>query len=439
MILEDKDTYTDRRKSGSHYTPPSWVMEIVRPALEPIFYHRWEVANQDPKKYCEILLKLRILDPAMGGAEFLIGAAQELAIEIAWADLYGKPRHVVNPDAHEPLTHPDPYLGRYPELKQGVEKYLPLVISQTCFGVDISPLATELGKLALQLTCPNTDITHSLDHNIRCGDALIGLFWPDVESILETHFGIVLDNSDSILIQLGFQDDPTSYDDVKHYLTNPTDKDTIEKVRWLFDLAVLGVFFEVTESDKTELEKALGCGDLGLTGWRDVIKLPANTSNQKVLEIRQAIIHLAKYGKLVNGRPLRAFHWPLVYPEPFDVIITNPPFIGDKWLGTALGGQATKYLFNQVAKNTGTPDLAGFFGLRFPELVKSDNRSVIAAIMPKTLGQAKNRTVVIENWLGSQWILYRALQSREWPGQASVHVSFLWLTKHPFEGGVEKY
>jgi len=55
--------------------------------------------------------------------------------------------------------------------------------------------------------------------------------------------------------------------------------------------------------------------------------------------------------------------------------------------------------------------------------------------MPKTLGQAKNRTVVIENWLGSQWILYRALQSREWPGQASVHVSFLWLTKHPFEGG----
>jgi very-short-patch-repair endonuclease len=71
---------SERRRTSSHYTPPSLTAPIVRRTLEPL------LAAMGPEPSSERLLDLKVCDPAMGSGAFLVEACRYLAdvVVAAW-------------------------------------------------------------------------------------------------------------------------------------------------------------------------------------------------------------------------------------------------------------------------------------------------------------------------------------------------------------------
>ena len=144
----------DRRKaSGSFYTPQSLTDYVVRRTLHPLV----DRASTDD------ILRLRVVDPAMGSAAFLVSACRYLARAYEAA-------LVRDGACHEgDLTESDRAMFR----RQ---------IAQRClFGVDLNPTAVQLARLSLWLATlsANKPLTF-LDHRLTCGDSLLGASPADI-------------------------------------------------------------------------------------------------------------------------------------------------------------------------------------------------------------------------------------------------------------------
>jgi hypothetical protein len=100
------------------------------------------------------LLSLRILDPACGSGHFLLAAARRLGKELAR----------IRTGEDEPAP-------------ERVREATRDVVAHCIYGVDKNPLAVELCRVALWLEahCEGKPLTF-LDHRIRCGDSLVGVF-----------------------------------------------------------------------------------------------------------------------------------------------------------------------------------------------------------------------------------------------------------------------
>lgn len=149
MIFQPSD---ERRRSGSHYTPRSLTEPIVRKTLEPI------LKNLGDKPTPRQLLDLKICDPAMGSAAFLVETCRQLG------DVLVKAWHVHN---QVPGIPPD----------EDELLHARRLIAQRClYGVDKNPMAVDLGKLSLWLATLAKDHPFTfLDHALRHGDSLVGL------------------------------------------------------------------------------------------------------------------------------------------------------------------------------------------------------------------------------------------------------------------------
>lgn len=141
---------SERKLSGSYYTPDSLVQELLRSALDPVIERAVRDNPSDPRG---ALLKLRVLDPACGSGHFLLGAARRLADAVARLDMDG--------------DLPDEAVRRH-ALRE--------VVRRCIFGVDRNPLSVELCKTALWIEAiePGKPLTF-LDAHIKCGDSLIGV------------------------------------------------------------------------------------------------------------------------------------------------------------------------------------------------------------------------------------------------------------------------
>lgn len=71
---------TERKLSGSYYTPDSLVQEPIKSALEPVIR---KTATDHPYDQRVALLSLKVVDPACGSGHFLLAAARRIASEIA--------------------------------------------------------------------------------------------------------------------------------------------------------------------------------------------------------------------------------------------------------------------------------------------------------------------------------------------------------------------
>ncbi|MGY2975234.1 DUF559 domain-containing protein [Thermostichus sp. MS-CIW-37] len=143
---------SERKSTGSYYTPPELVAELIRSALEPVLAER--LAKAKPMADAEqALLSLRVLDPACGSGHFLLAAARRLGKELA----------KIRTGEEEPA----------PEC---VREAIRDVVSHCIYGVDKNPLAVELCRVALWLEahCAGKPLTF-LDHHIKCGDSLVGV------------------------------------------------------------------------------------------------------------------------------------------------------------------------------------------------------------------------------------------------------------------------
>jgi len=182
-----------RKRDGVYYTP-EWITSYIveetvgshlaevrsRLALDPLpiftndeldHYHRARKAGKKDKRfntervenyltslntYAEELTEIKVLDPACGSGAFLIRTFDRLVSERRW--LAGERARMMG---GETLFDSDAMAKD--------------VLSKNIYGVDINEESVEITRLALWLhtALPNRPLT-TLDHNIRCGNSLIG-------------------------------------------------------------------------------------------------------------------------------------------------------------------------------------------------------------------------------------------------------------------------
>ncbi len=142
---------SERKTTGSYYTPPQLVNELVLSALDPVIQDRLAAR---PRAAEAALLSIRVCDPACGSGHFLLAAARRIGRALAR----------VRSGDEEPAP-------------EAVREATRDVIAHGIYGVDKNPLAVDLCRVALWLESHtgNKPLTF-LNHRIRCGDSLVGVF-----------------------------------------------------------------------------------------------------------------------------------------------------------------------------------------------------------------------------------------------------------------------
>ena len=136
-----------RKSTGSFYTPQTLTDYVVRRTLHPLVE---DVA-------ADRILQLRVVDPAMGSAAFLVSACRYLA------RAYERALVRDGAAAESDIDETDRAMFRR------------LVAQRCLFGVDLNPTAVQLARLSLWLATlsANKPLTF-LDHHLLCGNSLIG-------------------------------------------------------------------------------------------------------------------------------------------------------------------------------------------------------------------------------------------------------------------------
>ncbi len=138
----------DREKSASYYTPEPLARLLVKHAL----MERCRDLTADD------LLELKVLEPAMGSAAFLVETTNQLA------DLY--------------LERKQRETGKTIPQDQVViekQKVRAFIADRNCFGVDLNPIAVELGAISLWLnSLHESDFSPWFGDQLHAGNSLIG-------------------------------------------------------------------------------------------------------------------------------------------------------------------------------------------------------------------------------------------------------------------------
>jgi hypothetical protein len=175
---------SDRRSTGTHYTPRSLTEPLVRHTLEPLVYggpaegkpgEEWQL------KPARALLDLKVCDVAMGSGAFLVQACRYLSERLveAWeaAEAAHAGRLVVTPEGDLATGAPEERpIPRDPEERLALARRL--VADRCLYGVDKNAMAVEMAKLSLWLiTLAKGKPFTFLDHRLKHGDSLVGCIW----------------------------------------------------------------------------------------------------------------------------------------------------------------------------------------------------------------------------------------------------------------------
>ena len=334
----------ERKATGSFYTPQYIVKYIVKNTLEPLIKPMMEEASMDADLRTDLLRKLlsiKVLDPAMGSGHFLVEATDYIAREIIHAREIAR----LEDEDSDAVAENDIHWARRE------------VVRNCIYGVDLNPMAVELAKLSLWLkTVASNKPLSFLDHHLRCGNSLIGA---DLEKL-------------SVLPGTKAQEPPLwsfglkSHTDSllhRYSLMSALPDDNLKMVKWkeeqfrqikeselsrrLAELANvwLSTFFgnKVKEDDYYELQ-----GHLSPEKFPDWAGLRSQEWFVRAQEIAEE---------------KRFFHWELEFPEAFlgeergfDVVIGNPPYVRQEYLG-----EDKLYLQNEYRSYQSAADLYVYF------------------------------------------------------------------------------
>lgn len=184
-----------RKGSGTFYTRPQLSVPTVHRTLRPLAYIA-PVDNADaptaawtPKRPEEILA-LKVCDPAVGSGSFPVAALRFLTDALYRSlEHHGRLRDEGNrtvialAEGRESVGRLDEDLlpcrpsdaDFEPRLKARLRRY---IVERCLYGVDLDPLAIELGKIALWIETMDRELPFSfLDHKFKCGNALVGCWF----------------------------------------------------------------------------------------------------------------------------------------------------------------------------------------------------------------------------------------------------------------------
>jgi len=195
-----------RKGSGSYYTPDDLVGLILKETVEPLVHDRmqaFQVKNETLAKSrltedrrignlkrvdpAESLLELKICDPAMGSGHFLVSLVDVLADQVitAMAEAEAAVEHYVSPLSNRIDAIRNTIMANAedrgwtvdPEQLDDRHIIRRMILKRCVYGVDKNPMAVELAKVALWLHTFTVGAPLSfIDHHLRCGDSLFGLW-----------------------------------------------------------------------------------------------------------------------------------------------------------------------------------------------------------------------------------------------------------------------
>lgn len=149
FYLDDRGI--ERKETGSYYTDPELVSELIDSALEPVVDDRVD-EDASPEVKEEQLLSINVCDPAVGSGAFLIAANNYL----------GKRLAEIRSDS------------AYPS-EETVREARRSVVQHCIYGVDLNQMAVELAKVSLWINSAVADKPlNFLDHRIKHGNSLLG-------------------------------------------------------------------------------------------------------------------------------------------------------------------------------------------------------------------------------------------------------------------------
>lgn len=430
-------TGSDRRETGTHYTPKSLTESIVKETLEPVVYvgpaeghERQDWQLKSPSE----LLDLKVCDLAMGSGAFLVQVCRWLAERLleAWALAEAQGKSITADgvvveqiSSHEPLTTDA-------EERSVTARRL---ISERClYGVDVNPLAVELAKLSIWLvTLAKGRPFGFLDHNLRDGDSILGI---------------------TNLDQLHYLDMNVGKGSEKKLFAQKIDKALKEAIelrmelrqRPILDIRDVEVMAHLDQQareklDLTELVADVLVGETLNAGNKKVdvtmISIEAGQAFEGDDEARRKLeekVNVLMKQDLPKGKPQRkAFHWSLEFPEVFtrvnsgfDALVGNPPFLGNKSWKSTFGPKMQQQAKMVLNSKPGKIDLSLVFHRRSLELIRENGGYGLLATAGITRGDA---IPVGLGYISKYGVIYSAEKMVNWPGDAGVHASKVVMRK----------
>ena len=449
-VVYPKDAFmitsgSDRRETGTHYTPKSLTEAIVKETLEPIVY--FGPAEGQPRgewklKSSAELLELKICDPAMGSGAFLVQVCRWLAERLveAWMDAEKQGQAITaEGEVVDEIGSREPLRNDAEDRRLTARR---LIAERCLYGVDVNPLAVELAKLSIWLvTLAKGRPFGFLDHNLWCGDSLLGITNLDQLHYLEMSpgkgstkklFASKIDQTASLAIKLRTELR-------RHPIRDIHDIDAMaqldEEARRILELPELVADVLVGEVLLAEGRAADTAGiaiDVGaaLAGDQDKIEALSRRSSSTLCTDLPA-------GKK-SRRPL---HWPLAFPEVFsrspsgfDAVLGNPPFMGGRKISSNLGASYGSTIKSIALPNKkGSLNLVIFFLLQGARLVRQ--KGAIGFIATDSITESDTRDVGMTE-LFSIATPFCGVSSRPWPGSAGVFISILHMFKGDWSGQV---
>lgn len=350
-----------RKTTGSYYTPDSLVQALLDTALDPVL-DKTEAEADDPAK---ALLKLSVIDPACGSGHFLLAAARRIATRLARIRAEGTPSLA---DFRHALRD----------------------VARCCIhGVDRNPMAVELTKVALWIETVDPGLPLGFfDAQIRCGDALLGVFDLNVlqEGVPDAAYKpLIGDDKDTASIyrkinaaalkgQGGF-DFGGGLNRLPEMKPMALDFSGFRDLpeHSLEDISAKAARFNDLRK-KQEFVRAHTACDLFIAAFLLPKTGAAPTGpSERIVPTTEEIWMALNQGKVRNAmldaskaaRDARALHWPLEFPDimqrgGFDVVLGNPPWervklqeqeffaLRDAEIATAKNAAARKKLIDQL-------------------------------------------------------------------------------------------
>jgi hypothetical protein len=191
--LELRNANGENHRHGIFYTPDWVVRYFIREALQPLIDEiekQPEVqaalnAKSDEKKrnnsFALAVLRLNVCDPAMGSGHFVVRTTEWLADQIVYHPTTRTMTEKIVTTGDKKRTKEEILkAGKIPvppgaSQEQAEIAYWRRRVVEACiYGVDVNPLAVELAKLSLWLTCIAADEPlNFLDHHLRTGNSLL--------------------------------------------------------------------------------------------------------------------------------------------------------------------------------------------------------------------------------------------------------------------------
>ncbi|GAA9077095.1 class I SAM-dependent DNA methyltransferase [Helicobacter pylori] len=393
LVFEKLNGY----KEGSFYTPSFITSYMCSESITPIVLdkfnaiYEWDCENlealrgkidrnfsdQKAKEYLQVLLALRVCDPAVGSGHFLVSALNEM-VRIAYelgliASLYRHSLRLENDEIiiqhtqtgeifnyKKPEKENDPHHHIQKELFELKKS----IIENCLFGVDINPNSCEITKLRLWIELlkysyyifeegKNTNALETLpniDINIKCGNSLIFNF--PLNSKLT--IGQKLEFSKNLKAEI-----KEYKNSVMFYKEGLGEKDKILQNIAKLKSLIINYFIEQHQA-KRNLKESLkafiseygdGIFDISTAFGMEMLKIarhkdnnykfvPTLTKKQPSpigVEANRLLIKIKEcYETLENLKNSKTLEWRFEFPEVlddegdflgFDCIIGNPPYI----------------------------------------------------------------------------------------------------------------